>query len=489
MSGDTHRPDDSKKLSRVTRKKRVVRALILTGAVALIAYWAHLQFSPPDIGEPFDVAAFQAYTLSDEQNAFTFYRKAVALFVSEEMVFASNPTLKRQDYWDSWKATEQGWEHAIPAVRQWVRVNHGARSAFEQGAARAESLEVPLSEVSKSEDFSFEWGKLRLCARVEFFEGLRLSAEAHAVEAWKCFRDLLRASRHLAMHAGRVSTMFGCALGEEAVSGAVIWSAHKEVTPEQLRQAIRDVLAIEEMQAPASDSIKVEYLAIRDFADKGRVFGTNSSSWVRSTGYPAQIGRTARLVVANLLTQADRPSYLRTAVHPGSLKLFELDPAVAANPKLRPPQEIEASAVNSASTIAGLLHNVLPDAAQQFDICDPQLLLGTLREASLWHDVAQMHRSGVLLTLALQLHWREHGEFPAALEELVKNGYVKSIPPDPFGKGEAFHYRRGPLLSRGAVLWSVYTDGIDNDGAALRDGKGDWAIHVRVPSTSGASSK
>jgi hypothetical protein len=489
MSGDMHRPGESKRPRQATRRKRTVRALILTGAVAFVAYWAHEQFSPPDVGEPFDVAAFQAYTLSDEQNAFTFYRKAVALFVSEETVFASNATLKRQDYWDSWKAAEQGWEHASPAVRQWVKLNRGAREALEQGAACAESLEFPLSDVTKAEDLSFEWGKLRACARIEFLEGLRLTAEGHPVEAWKCFRDLLRASRHLAMHAGRVQTIFGSALGDEGLKGTVIWSAHKDVTPVQLRQAIRDVLAIEEMRTPASDSIKVEYLGLRDFANKGVVFGTTGPSWVRSTGYPAQIGRAARLVVANLLTQADRPRYLRTAVHPGSLGLFELDPAAAPDPKLRPPQEIEASAVNSAPTIAGLLHKILPDAAQQFDICDPRLLLGTLWEASLWQDVSQMHRSGLALALALQLHYREHDEFPASLDELVKNGYLKSIPADPFGKGEAFHYRRDRAPSRDARLWSVYTDGIDNGGADLHDGKGDWAVHVQAPGTSSASPK
>ena len=155
-------------------------------------------------------------------------------------------------------------------------------------------------------------------------------------------------------------------------------------------------------------------------------------------GIQSKSGEPWRLVVANLLTQAHRPRYLRTAVHHGSLGLYELNPATAPDLTLRPPQEIEASAVNNASTIAGMLHHVLPDAAQQFEICDPHLLLGTLWEASLSQDVAQMHRSGLLLALACQLHYREHGEFPASLDDLVKSGYLKSIPADPFGKGKRF---------------------------------------------------
>jgi hypothetical protein len=489
MSDETHRPGQSRNSKPATRRTRAIRVLVPAGIVALVGYWAYEQFSAPDIGDPFDVAAFQSYTLPDEQNAFTFYRRAVALFVSEETVFASNGTLKRQDFWDSWTAAEQGWEHAIPAVRQWVKLNRGALDEFQRGADCAQSLEFSLADVSKAGDLSFEWGKLRACAKVELLEGMRLTAKGHPAEAWTCFRNLLRASRHLAMHATRVQTIFGVAIGDEGAKGAIIWSAQKNVTTAELRIAIHDVLAIEEMRTPASDSIKVEYLGLRDFADKGVVFGTSSPSWVRSTGYPKQIGRAARLVVANLLTQADRPRYLRTAVHHGSLGLYELDPAAAPDPKLRPPQEIEASAANNASTIAGLLQHVLPDAAQQFEICDPHLLLGTLWEASLWQDVAQMHRSGLLLALALQLHYREHGELPASLDELVKDGYLKSIPADPFGKGEAFHYRRELASHSGAVLWSVYRDGVDDGGADLHFGKGDWALHVRVPGTSDASAK
>ena len=137
MSDETHRPGQSRNPKPATRRTRAIGVLVLAGIVALVGYWASEQFSPPDIGEPFDVDAFKSYTLPDEQNAFTFYRQAAALLVSEETVFASNATLKRQDFWDSWAAAEQGWEHAIPAVRQWVKLNRGVLDAFEQGRCSA----------------------------------------------------------------------------------------------------------------------------------------------------------------------------------------------------------------------------------------------------------------------------------------------------------------------------------------------------------------
>jgi hypothetical protein len=40
-----------------------------------------------------------------------------------------------------------------------------------------------------------------------------------------------------------------------------------------------------------------------------------------------------------------------------------------------------------------------------------------------------------------------------------------------------------------AVLWSVYVDGIDQNGADARGYQGDWTIRVRVPDTSSAPAK
>jgi hypothetical protein len=89
------------------------------------------------------------------------------------------------------------------------------------------------------------------------------------------------------------------------------------------------------------------------------------------------------------------------------------------------------------------------------------------------------------LSLALQLHYREQGQFPASLDELVRKGYLTSIPADPYGKGEPFHYRR-ETNPREAVLWSVAQDGIDQQGKLevwrdTRDGTGDRSFKIHAP--------
>jgi hypothetical protein len=483
VTAETNDPARKKHLRLVTPRRLILGILLLIPA-ALVGVRAYEVLSTPSVGEPFDVEAFCAYRLPDAKNAFTHYRKVVALFVSEQKVLESNPSLKTQDFLDSENAALEDWTRAIPPVRDWVALNRRALDEWQRGADCDESLLVSPDQAATASVSAADSTviSLRNCSKLEGLEATRLVSEGHPAEAWACYRNLLRTGRHLAMHGTLMGSLV--AVAELGVSGGVAWANQKSVNAELLRKAIRDVEAVDQMRAPPSDVIKFEYLALREFATKGMVLGMRTPAWVHYTGYPAQVGRTARLVTANLLTQADRPRYLRTAVHPGKLGLFEIDPAAAPDPRLRPPEEIERSTLTSALTVAKTLHPVAPEAASEIEICDPQSMTQSLHYAIQVNDTSQTRRFALLLALALQLHYREHGEFPASLDELVKNGYLKSIPPDPFGKGEPFRYRCEPGPRGAAVVWSVWIDGVDQGGIDLNGG-----LRVLAPGTSAAPSK
>ncbi len=441
----------------------ILGALVLV-PLSLIGLRAYEICSTPDIEEPFDVAAFCAYRLPDEKNAFTHYRKVFESFVNEQKVLESHPSLNPQDFFASVTAGQEDWSRAIPAVREWVALNLKSIEEWRRGAACEECLIFPLDEAATASagDAVNIATHLRRQAEVERLEAMRLTSAGHPDEAWECYRILLRASRHLAMRAPLMGPLTAGVEADLGVRGGAVWARQKGVNAALLRKAIRDVEAIEEMRTPPSDVIKVEYLALREVERSGMVMGFPLPEWLRYTGYPKQINRTARLVTANLLTQAERPRYFRTDVHPGKLGLFELDPAAPPNPQLRPPEEIERSAVNSALTVAKTLRPVAPETASFIEICDPQSFAQSIHVAIESNDIAQTRRSTLLLVLALQLNYREHGSFPASLAELVKNGYLKSIPIDP----------------------SVWIDGVDQAGIDLIGG-----LRVLAPSTSAAPSK
>ena len=98
-------------------------------------------------------------------------------------------------------------------------------------------------------------------------------------------------------------------------------------------------------------------------------------------------------------------------------------------------------------------------------------------------DRERTRQAALVLGLALELYHRERGQFPAALAELVEQKYLPSIPLDPFGKGEPFHYRREVDPKKGATLWSVWLDGIDQHGAspAHPSAPGDMAFRIPRP--------
>jgi hypothetical protein len=486
---------DTKQSRTPNRTKSIrVRWLILTAVLllptALLALRVYEILSTPEVGEPFDVDAFCAYRLPDEKNAFMHYRKVIPLFVSEREFLDSHPSVNPQDFSESASTGLEDWSRAIPAVREWVALNRKAREEWQQGADCDEAMLVspdPTSATTSGVENPLVG--LRNFSRLEGLEGMRLLSEGHPAEAWGCYRNVMRAGRHLAMHGSIMGSLVGGAVADLGVSGAVIWSGQKSVNAELLRKAIRDVEAIEKMATPPSDVIKLEYVAIREYSTR-RVFGgTEMPLWLHYTGYPAQAGRTAKLVVANLLTQADRPRYLRTAVHPGTLGLYDLDPAAPPDSRLRPPDEIERSTNTSVRAVAKTLQQVAPEAATEIESCDPQLMTQSLQLAIQSNDTSQTRRSVLLLVLALQLHYREHGAFPAVLADLVKNGYLKSIPIDPFGKGEPFRYRLETGPHAAAVVWSVWVDGIDQGGHDLRSGKEDWGFRVVPPGTSAAAAR
>ncbi len=68
-----------------------------------------------------------------------------------------------------------------------------------------------------------------------------------------------------------------------------------------------------------------------------------------------------------------------------------------------------------------------------------------------------------LTTLALRAYKLEHNAYPTKLQMLVPN-YLKQVPADPFGGGEALRYK---IVGNGYLLWSIGPDGIDNNGTPV----------------------
>ena len=65
-----------KRLRQLLRVTLVLAICLAVAATALAIWWLTSLNGLPDIGDPFDVAAFRAFSIPDDQNAFTFLRRA-----------------------------------------------------------------------------------------------------------------------------------------------------------------------------------------------------------------------------------------------------------------------------------------------------------------------------------------------------------------------------------------------------------------------------
>src|SRR5690348_4869579 len=108
-------------------RRRLKWAIYLLGFLLAAPLFAYFMFRWAARGDdPFDVAAFTSYSLPDERNAFTYFRKAQRAYVIEtdnsvQIATTKEPPSNSEDFRKSVEATEEGdWSQAIPEVRRWV---------------------------------------------------------------------------------------------------------------------------------------------------------------------------------------------------------------------------------------------------------------------------------------------------------------------------------------------------------------------------------
>jgi hypothetical protein len=87
------------------------------------------------------------------------------------------------------------------------------------------------------------------------------------------------------------------------------------------------------------------------------------------------------------------------------------------------------------------------------------LVVPALSRVGVMREQSAMERDAVLVAIALELHRRRHGDWPAALEELVPE-LLPAVPPDRFN-GQPLRYR---LLDGRPLVYSVGADGDDDGG-------------------------
>ena len=345
------------------RKRRVwAIALVTLATIALFATWRATSLSGlPDVGDPFDVAAFADEPIPDDRNAFTLYRQAAKLMTRQ-------PTGATHD-----------WATADEAQKRWLEANREALELWRRGTERPEALGIPLRTITFGTALPVIT-EMRTFARMASLEATRLEAMGEFDRALTWHVAALRSGRHCGTRGVILERLVGIAINQSASRQIGRWAADPRVDAVMLRRAIDAALAAEAMTRPTSEAFRVEYLMIMNSIDDPRLMvpelmgidaPTNQASRSDSPiarawrddiprllkREPERSRRVVRLIFANELAYCDLPASRQppiAATLPPDYVPTATGTAVAttANPLLGELYAVDASAPEAALALS-----------------------------------------------------------------------------------------------------------------------------------------
>ncbi len=398
---------------------------VLLVAAGLWAWWATQLWGLPDVGDPFDVEAFEAVRIPDDRNAFVVYRDAASML--EGVVSAS----RRQKRGLVWIHFPGEWSEADQAWRDFLADGRAALDLWRSGSDR------PDARYDHPEGLSLHTllpvtQKFFLFVRMGALEGSRLQAEGDMAGAWGWYRAVLRSSRHSGRHGLLYERLVGAAMHKVGAGALTRWADDPRVDAPLLRQALAEVIAIDALTAPRSDAIKWEYLVfIHTMDDPDLVEDLLTSrqpgdpgDWCQdlpvadAAKRPIQAARllaandrerslrVARLMTANWLAQVDRPPSRRARLAQVDPPIYEADPTAPPASRALPPGELAKWLDSSLLARWDLRHQV--------------------RYAPLI-DRERIRQARLVVHLADRLYRRERGGPPPTPQALVGT-YLEALP-------------------------------------------------------------
>lgn len=405
----------------------IVLAGIPLALVVLGWAWQQIRLARiPDVGDPFDVAAFkQAFPndMPDDVNAFSYYQRAMNSLPSRSRTFADMTVV-------------DDWTFASPELKARAEEAREARDLWRQGAEQDDGVYHRLEEMSVSTLLQVTQELRGTFSTLALLEGSRLEAEGDMAGAWGWYRALLRCSRHSGRNGFLIERMVGVAIHEKAAARIQRWAADERVDGDLLRQAQADVQAAEAMTV-ADDAVeKLEYLiesqACRDpkqFAElimnsqpqsgpaPSSALAQQIQAWhpkrllqqarIASGFEQERSRRIVQLVWANRLPQLARPPSQRAAIAVPDPVVFAADPTAPPSANALPPEDLAREMRSSP------LGEIVLD------------WFGKWLERL---DKERSERARLILEIALQRYRRDHdGARPPNWDALVPD-YLDQLP-------------------------------------------------------------
>jgi hypothetical protein len=388
------------------RRPVAVIILIMLALCAAVMTWQYTSLRGlPDIGDPFDVAAFSAIQVRDEDNAYVLYRQAAAKLRDKDRVFSRD------------------WATASEADKQWLEENREALELWKLGTERPDASFIKPADLTLDTDLEIPL-KVRALTWLSCLEASRLESIDDVRGAWVWHRAALRTSRHLGRHSTLIERLIGVSIHAQAANRITAWAKRPQVDAGMLRQALSNIELSDEMASPQSEWVKTEYLtfihsmerpdllkALIDGLEtpKGserrqRVALHHVEAFLKRE--PERSRRLLRLVFANWLAYCDRPKSER----PPRLGIHQVV-FIPDSTAPKDAQPLTPESLNSWFESTLILRGLAPAFNASFVALDRE----------------RAHQATLVIDVASELYRREHGQPPGKTEDLV-GPYLKVLP-------------------------------------------------------------
>jgi hypothetical protein len=418
-----------KRLRQLLRVVVVLAACVAVAATALAIWWLNSLNGLPDIGDPFDVAAFRAFRLPDEQNAFTYLRRA-----SEKLI----PIVGMVDG----NGADPGelkfsWSIANPTLREWAGENREAFELFQQGAEQADAAN-PAGD--PTDHRSFHGGLIALA----LLEASRRQDSGDTAGAWVCYRAVLRTITHLRRRGSTLQRQNAREASRPLQRRLTDWATGPRTTISQLRTALEVVFENEPKPEWDRFAVKYGYLELMGALERPiPLFALQEieAEWTFRLGdmslSPEMVGqleaarrfllrepersrRVLRLLCANYLAHVEtlgrQPRKQAVLTVLTCVPLYPVGPEAPAGARALPPQDVAGwlvAAVDARRRLLWGYEEWMPPVRPR----DGR----TVAERKAYRDLVIM--------LATEIYRRERGA-PPPIEDALLGTYLQSLPDD-----------------------------------------------------------
>lgn len=380
-------------------------------AAAPIVYRSTQFYGIPPIDPIVDPEIDGRVVLPANENAFTFYRRAVAMLPAVSGSTDDGAGVTAIDRGEDWMV--------VPSdVRDRLEKCQPALTEWKLGTELDDGHYLDVADFHYSTVLS-DVQALRRFSNLATLNMLRYLSEGKTDEAWAWLRAALRSSRHAGQHGVAIERLVGISIHHQTAKAIVHWAAQNEVSNEQLLQALADVREVYRLTTATSATMKAEaILAANTLKDphKSSLLLPKSSgitqglmrAYMFVKGDP-ELGRELiRHAFSNYLSQCDlRPS--------------ERTPAISRFGLYRPtgkevPSLMEPSQLSDAVTNSLLAKRLVQGQNHVIMAC----------------DLERSRQAALELCILFEIYRRKYRDYPDTLDALVPE-FVPEVPRDWLG--------------------------------------------------------